>query len=263
MIAFVTMFKNLGRDKWEFYKRSSIMYLNCFKQLAENIDYTLVVYVETDMLKEIINNVKLKNNIILIDSSTISTYLNKYIESESQIMASETYKSKIPEQRKKCPEHTLPQYTLTTHSKIQYIYNTKKIMPGYDYYAWIDFGWVRNNAIETIPRNLDLNKLGNKIIINNLNVIPKIHLSAETMLSRNEIFIAGNSYIVPNHQLEVFQHLYDKKIEEWKHLGIADDEQNLIYQLWSENKEMFQLIHTGIDNWWALYRDHLNGMPEK
>jgi hypothetical protein len=258
MIAFVTMFKNIGRDDWKYFKRASTIYINYFKQLAENIDYTLVVYVETDILKEIVNTVTLKNNIILIDSTTISTYLNTHIESERLIMESDKYKQKVPEKRKIAPEHSVPQYTLVTHSKIQYVSHTKKIMPGYDYYGWIDFGWVRNNAIETIPRNLDLNKLGNKIVMNNLDPIPKDHILAETMLSRYEVFIGGGSYIVPTHLLEIFQWLYDKKMEEWKHLGIADDEQNLLYQLWSENKEMFKLIPTGHDNWWALYKDHLN-----
>jgi hypothetical protein len=252
------MFKNIGRSEWKFYKRSFDTYLSCFKQLAENIDYPLIVYAESEELKEIISNVRLNQNIILINSSSISTYLNTHIETERKIMESDEYQIKIPEKRRHNPEHFIPEYNLLNHSKIQFLVHAKKYMPGYKYYAWIDFGWVRDNKLEHIPRNIDLNKLNNKIIVNNLDFIPIYHIPADLMLSKYEIFIGGGSYIIPNDLIDVFQYLYNKKLEQWIHMGIADDDQNLMYQLWYENKDMFELIHTGIDNWWALYRDHLN-----
>jgi hypothetical protein len=260
MIIFVTMFKNIGRDSWKSYSRSEQDYLDYFKHLAENIEYPLVVYVENHILKKIValESVKLRSNIILIDSSTIKTYLDTHLESEKQIMNSEAYKQKIPEYRKKNPEHIIPEYTLINHSKVQFLSYTKKIIPGYNHYAWIDFGWVRNGKLETLPKNIDLSKLGKKILINNLDPLPKQNISPEVLLSSFDIFFAIGSFIVPNHLVERLQVAYDKKLEEWKTKGIADDDQNLFYQLWIDNKDMFEYISTGHDNWFALYRDYLN-----
>lgn len=262
MIIFTTMFKDLGRDKWQNVHNSQgrgiQSYISYFKHLAENIEYPLVVYVETHVLKEIINSVKLKSNIILIDSSTVRTFLDTHLESETTIMNSEAYKKLLPEGRRTLAEHCIPGYTLVTHSKLQFVSTTKKMFPGYQYYAWIDFGWVRYEQIETIPKNIDFNKLGQKIIMNNLEPIPKERIPADRMVARYDIFFGGGTYIMPTHLVEVTQHLYDKKMEEWQRIGIADDEQNLFYQLWWENKDLFTLITTGSNNWWALYRDHLN-----
>ena len=254
------MFKNIGRSSWNNFRRSEQEYLDYFKYLVETIDYPLVVYVENPILKKLValESVKLRSNIMLVDSSTVKTYLDTHLESEKQIMNSEAYKQKIPEGRKRAPEHTIPTYTLLNHSKIQFLMHTKKTIPGYDYYAWIDFGFVRNGKLETLPKNIDFAKLGNKIIVNNLYSLPKQAISAEEMLSKNETFFAGNSYIVPSSLIEPFQNAYTKKLDEWKAKGIADDDQNLMYQLWVDDKDMFEILHSGHDNWFALYKDYLN-----
>ena len=260
MIIFTTMFKNIGRSSWNNFRRSEQEYLDYFKYLVETIDYPLVVYVENPILKKLValESVKLRSNIMLVDSSTVKTYLDTHLESETNIMNSEAYKQKIPANRKDNPEHVNPEYTLTTHSKLQFISYTKKIIPGYDHYAWIDFGWVRNGAIDTIPKNLDFSKLGKRIILNNLDRFYEKTFSAEEMLARNETFLAGGSYIVPAHLVEPLQNAYDKKMEEWKMRGIADDEQNLMYQLWVDNKDLFEVIFLRPFDWWSLYRGHLN-----
>lgn len=253
------MFKNIGRDNWKSFSRTEQDYLDNFRNLVENIEYPLVVYVENYILKKIValESVKLRSNILLIDSSTIKTYLDTHLESEKQIMNSETYKQKIPKERKRCPEHIIPEYTLINHSKIQFLSHTQKIIPGYNHYAWIDFGWVLNGALETLPKNIDLSKLGNKIILNNIDPLPKHNISAEDMLSIHKIYFAGGSFIVPAHLIETLQNAYTKKLEEWKMKGVADDDQNLFYQLWVDNKDMFEYV-SGQGNWHALYRDYLN-----
>ena len=254
------MFKDIGRSYWVNSTRSTELYINYFKQLAENIDYPLVVYVENQILKKIValESVKLRSNILLVDSSSIKTYHDTHLETETQIMNSEAYKQKIPEGRKRYPEHTIPAYTLINHSKIQFLLHAKKTIPGYNYYAWIDFGFVRNGKLETIPKNIDVAKLGSKIIVNNLDPLPKQAISAEEMLSKYQVFFAGNSYIVPSHLIEPFQNAYTKKMEEWKAKGIADDDQNLMYQLWVDNKDMFEVVSTFPIDWFSLYKVYLN-----
>ena len=196
MIIFTTMFKNIGRDNWTFFNRSEQAYIDDFRYLAENIDYPLVVYVENQVLKKIValESIKLRSNIFLVDSSTIKTYVDTHLESEMQIMNSEAYKQKIPEGvLRKVPEHTVPAYTLINHSKVQFISYTKRSFPGFNYYAWIDFGFVRNGKVDTLPKNINFSKLGKKILVNNLDPLPQQPVSAETMLSRHDNFFWGRN----------------------------------------------------------------------
>jgi hypothetical protein len=260
MIIFTTMFRNIGRDNWKFFNRTEQAYIDDFRHLVETIDYPLVVYVENHILKKIValESVKLRSNIFLVDSSTIKTYVDTHLESETEIMNSEAYKQKIPEGvLKNVPEHVIPAYTLINHSKVQFLSYTKKSFPGFNYYAWIDFGFVRNGKIDTLPKNIDFSKLGKRIFVNNLDPLPQQPVSAETMLSRHDNFFSGNSFIVPAHLVEPFQTAYDKKMEEWKIKGVADDDQSLMYQLWVDDKDMFEYFSTN-RNWWAMYKDILN-----
>lgn len=254
MILFVTAYKFIKRDAWDRFRRTNSDYLYDFKKLVEHIDYPLVVYVEGDVFAEIAK-MQLRSNIILINSSTISTFLETHLESERLIMESDDYKCKIPKVRKQFPEHCRPEYTLINHSKIQYISHTKRLFPGYEYYSWLDFGFVRND-LAVIPRNLNFAKLQPKIIFNTIDTIPLIPIDANKMLSVHEIYIAGSAFIIHTSLIECFEGLYTSKLNEWKLANIADDDQNLTYQLYCENKDLFLLIPT--KNWRSLFKEWLN-----
>ena len=46
-------------------------------------------------------------------------------------------------------------------------------------------------------------------------------------------------------------------MDEWKAKGVADDDQSLMYQVWVDNKDMFEYFYTN-GNFWAMYKDFLN-----
>ena len=226
-----------------------------FSKLVDNIDYPLVLYTTPDILEKIVSTICLKPNILLVDSSRLSTYSETHISRERSIMASDEYKKKIPAVRKNVPEHTIAEYTLINHSKVQYIAHTKKIMPGFDYYSWLDFGFGQND-VSVVPRNINYRKLTAKIIYNNMDTLPKSRLDANTMLTTNEIYLCGGSLIVHTSLVERFEALYTKKLDEWQTQCIADDDQNLVYQLYCENPELFHLVPT--QKYCSMFKEWLN-----
>jgi hypothetical protein len=255
MIIFFTVFKDIGRETWNAkYKRQNNDYFFYFKQLIDNIEYPLVVYVQSHVLKELVNAMTFKNNIMLVDASSIPTFLETHLVKEREIMESDEYKQKIPEDRKLLPEHCVPEYTLMTHSKIQFLSYTKKLCPGYDYYSWIDFGFVRDD-LTVLPKNIDFSKLGENILFNNLNN-PSRHYDANTMLKSGEIYIAGGSFVVHSHLVEIFERIYTEKLNEWQKNCIADDEQSLIYQLTYTHKHLFNIVFSG--DWRCMFKNFLN-----
>ena len=253
-ILFVTAFKDIGRADWQFIPRSIETYVEQFMNLAKNIDYKLLVFVEEPM-RQILLKKNLHSNIFLFDSSLVPTFYERYIENERQMIVSPEYIAKVSLDRRNCIEHTKAEYTLVNHSKINYISWAKKVFPNYEFYSWIDFGCIRNTIHDT-PKYMNLSKLENKIIYLALKAPPDTPISAENMLKSHDVYLAGSQFIVHKSLVEVLENLWEKKLEEWKRDVICDEDQGLILQIYFENRDLFQLFHS--PRWFSLYSNFLN-----
>jgi hypothetical protein len=260
-IVFCTAFKDINRKDWSFLARTNEQYLDYFLDLAKNIEYKLIVYVEKNIY-DILKKYHLTSNIELRLSNEVKTFYDEYIENETKMMQSEEFKKKIPEERKGVPELTHPAYTLINHSKVNYIRCTKSLYPYYEYYSWIDFGCIRSR-IEDVPCLIDFNKLNNKISYLALNTPynqflspPENPISAEDMVGRHDVYLAGSQCVVHNSLVEIFENKYRELLEEWKSKIICDEDQGAVLQLYFKNKDLFQLFHS--NEWFSLFRNHLN-----
>jgi len=251
-IIFVTAFKDIGRINWKDYKRTNDEYFNNFYNLAKNIKYKLIVYVETYIKNQLEKRFSFNDNIIFKDFNEVEdTFFNKCMIEEKKIMSSSIYQKKIPLSRKlKNPEHIYAEYTLINHSKINFLTHSKKNNPNYIFYAWIDFGYLRD--INNVPKDIDILKLPNKIIYHALKIPPKNRISPNAMLASEEVYLTGSSYIVHNSLVEKFELMHEYKILKWQLNYIADDDQNLILQIYFDNPELFHLIQ--YEEWFSLYR---------
>lgn len=253
-IVFVTAFKDIGRDKWDIIPRTTQTYIETFLNLARNIDYKLVVYVENKMLEHL-KTYNLSSNVILLSSSNVNTFYDMYIENERLMINSEEYKNKIPLDRKGAPEHWSAEYNLVNHSKINYIAHTKKLYPMYEYYSWLDFGCIRN-TINDVPKHINFNKLHHKISYLALIMPPSERISADNMLKSHDVYLAGSQFITHTSLVETHLELYAKLLETWKTNVICDEDQGAILQLYFENRELFELFPS--NEWFSLFRNHLN-----
>ena len=68
--------------------------------------------------------------------------------------------------------------------------------------------------------------------------------------------MAGSQFVVHRDLVEPFASLYEAKIVEWHQKGICDDDQNLVLQVYFDNRALFELFPS--DEWFSLFRLHLN-----
>jgi hypothetical protein len=251
-ILFITAFKDIGRNNWFTHKRTNEDYFNYFLNITNNIDYTLIVYLDDEIKNELVSKYSFGKNIIFDNIKNVNTFYEKYLEEEKRVISSQEFQKKIPKHRfRKHPETWSAKYTLINHSKINFVTHAKKKYPDYNFYSWIDFGYVRE--INSLPKNINIETLPEKIIYQSFK-IPHVRLNAIQMLQINEATIAGSAFIVANNLVETFENIYENKIKLWHQYYICDDDQSLVLQLYHENKDMFCLICD--DNWFSLY-NHL------
>ena len=247
-ILFVTAYKDIGRSNWTNYNRDNSEYFNCFLKLANNIEYTLIVFFDDDVMEYLTTQYTFKSNIIFKKLNDVDTFLDKYLDQDLTIMTSDEYKNKIPSERKCNPEHCYSAYNLINHSKINFVSECKKIYPEYEFYSWIDFGYVRDE--KSIPRIINISTLPNKIIYHCL-LYPTHKIDPNVMLRSDDIYLTGSSYIIHSSQVLLFEQLYENKIKEFHEKCITDDDQNLILQLYYDYPDMFHLIQN--NNWFSLF----------
>jgi hypothetical protein len=253
-IIFTTAFKDINRGNWSYFTKSNEEYINLFCNLANNIKYKLIIYVENDMVELIKQNQNNKfsgnTNIIFIDMKSVFTFYDKYLENDTIIINSSDYKNQIPDHRRENPEHLYSSYNLINHSKINFVRNTKKLFPSYTYYSWIDFGAMNTN-IENIPNDIDISLLQHTITYHCVKEPPSIRISEIDMLKSDEIYFLGSAFIVYTDLVEKFEELWENKIIEWQAKNITDDDQNLILQLYYDFPDLFSKIQN--TKWFGIF----------
>jgi len=244
-ILFVTAYKDVGRSNWEGFQRTSLEYIRYFYNLADSIEYKLIVYVE-NTVRDMFTGHVFKDNIIIKDLNEVDTFYNKFIDKERVIIASEEYQSKIPQSRKFFPEHIYAEYNLINHSKINFIRHSRNLFPNYKFYSWIDFGFgqLDNGSMEAnyenMPRDITIETLPETHIIYCCVKDPPVErLSEDEMLASFNVYFMGTYFIVPNRLVEDFEKIWYSKLVYWHSLGISDDDQNLILQIYYDMPWLF------------------------
>lgn len=225
-IVFVTFFKDTEND---IDQRSEC--IENFLRLAKTIQYKLIVYIEPK-IRALLVDYTFRDNIIFINLDTVEhTFVKKYAVLENEIIKSKQFKNINPE------------YTLINHSKINYLRDAKQnVLPNYMFYAWIDFGYAKNDTIQ-IPKSISLDKLPTKkFTYHTLRDVPDEKIDPNSVLGNEDVYLTGSSFIVPNSIVEAFEVLYEYKLIEWQTRWIANDDQALILQIYQDHPGLFNLI---------------------
>jgi hypothetical protein len=83
------------------------------------------------------------------------------------------------------------------------------------------------------------------------------------MLTSHHIYFAGSIFLIHNDCVLLYEMLYEKKLQELHKQHIVDDDQNIVLQLYLDNKDIFFMpsvknypelnIYTGMNEWFKLY----------
>jgi hypothetical protein len=257
-ILFVSVFKNIGRDNWKaHFQRSQNHYINSFFKLTD-IKYDMIVFLEKEMY-DYLKKYELPSNIQLIVDDF--KYFNELLPQFQEVMESENYKNLIPVDRKLYCEHSIPAYNVIMSSKFFYIKKAKEIFEekgsNYEYYCWIDFGYIKTDNIQ-VPKNINFEKLKKDKILYLSHYSNEQKISPQEMLSFYHTYVCGNVFIVPSNLVSEFFIKVNYKIHELLKIGICDDDQSLILQVYYDYPDMFDLIHDESRNWYYIFEKYLN-----
>lgn len=249
----VTLFYDIGREKWKAFPRSVKKYIDAFDIFLQ-YDNEMVIFVDSryfDLVEYKVKNSKYNNKKVLpIDFAWLVDNLWAWqkIEKEKEIMQNEIYKNTVKSRiERHYPENTNPYYTILTHSKIDVVNYAIDIgLVKTQYAGWVDFGYFENkNTEEFLPNGpiktekMDANKINlcliNPIEESDKNIIYTLQNAPEKI---GAYFFWSNK-----EKLKEFQNLCHKWLEHFQSRNIADDEQHLWLQCYFENPNLFKL-HT-------------------
>lgn len=236
-IIFVTAFKDIDRSNWGKFKCTVDTYTSWFGNLCK-MPIRLVCYCEDDVATILDSKFGFKNT---YPYDTADTFF-KYESREKEILESASYKELIA--HRSDPECNKLGYNIVQHNKYSFLERTKRFLPGYSHYAWIDFGYVRDDA--HIYSAFDFNKLENKIEIasfRNINVADIVD-PVKLCVNPSTNPMQGGVIIIPSKDVEWMLETYSNMVLRYYELNLVDDDQALLLQLYKSNPERFTLYIT-------------------
>lgn len=232
-LLYVTAFRDIGRGSWRFNPRTTEDYVKNFLLMAENFSGALLVFLEQGLLEVLSSKLGGRKNITFKLIDDVNTFYDTYMDNEKRIMNSKEYGDLIPAKLRFIPEHCSPEYTLMTNSKINFLADAQQNRPMFDYYAWIDFGFL-----PCVPNN-DL--LGSKLLYRVMGKLPDLRPSLAEMIATDAVYLCGSMFVVPAVRVLAFERAWVKKLEEFHVAGICDADRNVVLQIYYDNPGLFDL----------------------
>jgi Bacterial protein of unknown function (HtrL_YibB) len=126
--CFVTCYVDLNRDRWNDSRRTNEEYLTRFRRLA-GLREPMVIFIDDRLLKPVleISSTHRPRGIYTEIVPINETFLRKHLyawsllKREREIMNSREYFDLVPPFLRHLPEHTVPEYTILNHAKIDFI----------------------------------------------------------------------------------------------------------------------------------------------
>lgn len=232
-ICFVTAFFDIGRDNFEFNSRKKIEYFKYFENLIKMNNINLVVFIEEndyDLTKNICSN-SLSNIIIkIVNRNEIKSW--NYNNRIKQILLSDNFKKLIVDRNKNDIETTNADYLTINNCKtdfIKLVIDNKLI--DCEFYAWIDFGLIRN--LKYLPESLYFNlKNIDKNLIHFMSHDywnEKIQKSEIDLIKDGSVYIMGGFFIGEKKNLLRLNELFHNTLNDYLNNNIIDDDQSIYY----------------------------------
>lgn len=246
--VYVTAFKDIGRGAWDVFTASTDFYIQHFLELCKACP-RLVCFVEPDLMNVLKD--KIPPTCMLLDYDAANTFL-KYEHIENHIMSSQAYINAL-QHRLNHPEHCKPTYNLVNHNKLLFIRRAAKLLPNFQFYAWVDFHYARHF-------DTDLRTLYNGLPVHQISIASfkgKEELAGGELKTPLQIaieskdIIQGSTFIVPAGLIEILYHEYEQQVLYNYRMKVADDDQNIHLAILSRRPELYNLVVT--EEWGKFY----------
>jgi len=143
-LLWVTAYKDIGRSEWSFTQRPFGKYIEAFKRIQHLNPVCFIDEPWATMVREQTGHTR------ILPLKVEDTFIQKYIERQTEILADPVFRKRIPEVLQYNPEFHYPEYGLVNCAKTCFVRRASEIFPEYTHYSWIDFGFAKTDE-ETPP----------------------------------------------------------------------------------------------------------------
>ena len=240
---------DIGRENWNNFRMSYHTY-GWWMRNTLSLDSNIVVYTDSKFMSELVNYRKefdptLEKTIFVEQPLSELPMYEKYYDSLSDLMSSESFKSKLsfPD----VPEMCQPLYNIIMFNKVFFLKDTiEKRYFNNDIVVWADAGGLRNDvslyqnkkwpSLSKI-KSLDPNKItffshNQEFDVNN----KEFHCLSQI---RN---IQGTAFLLPSHLIDVLLDLVVETINECINGGYIGSDEKIFDICYTKQKNLFHLI---------------------
>lgn len=246
-VIFVTAFKDLNRGEWGHgFTRSVDTYLSWFKNLTK-LPIRLICYCEKEVEERIHSELGFFNTYPYEPENTFLIHVDK----EREIMESPAFKNIV--NHRNDPETNQPSYNLVNHNKYCFVKRTKDTFPGYSYYAWIDFGYLRNE--NELYSSFKFDTINSELLFSTMdnNIQYEFIKTQKELCIRPQTAILGGLFFVKKESVDWLIEQYTAVLYEYYSLNLVDDDQALILQLYKKFPEKFTLRF--VSGWFEFIKE--------
>lgn len=252
---------DIGRENWDNYRMSYHTYMWWMRNTL-SLDSNIVIYSESKFIDELTKyrkefDPKLEKTIFIDQPLEDLPMYQKYYDSLSKLMSSDTFKSKVdfPE----VPEMCQPLYNIIMFNKVFFLKDTieKKYFDN-DIVVWADAGGLRDDISlyqnKKWPnifkiKNLDFNKITFFSHNQDFNVTDKEFHSLSQI--RN---IQGTAFFLPSHLIGVLLELVVETIDESISGGYIGSDEKIFDICYTKQKNLFHLIKSDWREYFQIFK---------
>ncbi len=255
-VTIVTAFVDIGRGEWQGYKNNELIphyikrdtdtYLQRFERLTK-LKNPIVCFTESKFFDQI---KAMREDIILIGVDSIFNDHEHLLDAIDFVQQDPNFIRFVD--HKSSPERWSPEYVAINLMKAFFVtYAVENKLAPSNTYAWIDFGYVRDNTI--CPPGMEW-KFDTKNKINLFTANQYTHSTPIFEIVRSgEVFVQGCHIVAPANKWRYLKDLMSSSLSILLSTGLIDDDQTLLLMSYRSNPNEFILNHVGNENWFVIF----------
>lgn len=149
---YITAFKDIGRDHWKHFPRTTQEYMNAFFTLYDHCP-NLIAFVDQASQAHLRNHGGVDMTRVYDYEEDQNFWSSPYKEMEQEILQRPAFRATLTPEWEHTPQMNHAEYNMVNHNKVYFLKRAQEMFPDYTYYVWIDFAYLRY-AGAPVPANL-------------------------------------------------------------------------------------------------------------
>lgn len=258
MVTIVTAFMDIGRSDWvgvrngssvpDYIQRDTDTYFHRFEKLSK-VKNPIVVFAHSRDFERL---KKIREDLYLVAIDTVFEDHNHLIQNIKNVQSDVRFVSFVD--KPASPEYWSPEYVTINLMKSFFVnYAVEQKIAESETYAWIDFGYVREDTFCPPGLEWQFNTDG-KI---NLFAIAPINMSRPIfdIVKTGDVYIQGCHIVAPKKEWAVLKELVVTNLTKLFGVGLIDDDQTLLLMAYRAMPDKFKINNVAPSDWFVIFKD--------